>query len=262
MEKIANYTTYNRAMKATLNDKLWFLKETKNIDTIIDFGCADGSLMVEIEKHHPNRYNYIGIDIDDVMISSAMRHTSHFADRTTFAHTIDAAASMIQLHNCVLVLNSVVHEICSYLTYIDRCELFNQFSKVGVKYIAIRDMHYFEKDEWNGQMQSFDWHKHQEQYQSWNDKHYYPDSDINKEIEFMLKYRYANNWMRECAERYLWDWSTIFHSYFTNEEIQIETDFYIPFIFNTLNRDYDTNITPFPTHKKMLIKLKNFHKRG
>lgn len=255
MNKIANYNAYNEAMKTTVGDKLWFLPMiSQEVDTIVDFGCADGSLMVEIERLYPNRFRFIGIDIDDVMIGCAINNAKAFAERTTFAHSIEDVAATIKMNNCVLVLNSVVHEICSYLTYIERYKLFDDFAKAGFKYIAIRDMHLQEWDELTNQIKSFDWYKHQDLYKMWANQHYYSKDDVNLSIEFMLKYRYRHNWTRECAERYLWNWSEMFYQFFGDKEI-FETDFYVPFIFKALNEEYCTNILPFNTHKKMLIKV-------
>ena len=46
----------------------------------------------------------------------------------------------------------------------------------------------------------------------------------------------------------------MFYQFFGDKEI-FETDFYVPFIFKALNEEYSTNILPFNTHKKMLIKV-------
>ena len=44
MEKIRNYKTYTDGMAKTFADKAWFVEKLPpHIDTLIDFGCADGA---------------------------------------------------------------------------------------------------------------------------------------------------------------------------------------------------------------------------
>ena len=46
MTPIANMNVYNDGMRKSMLDKIWFLdKIDGSIDTIYDYGCADGSLL-------------------------------------------------------------------------------------------------------------------------------------------------------------------------------------------------------------------------
>ena len=57
MEHIKDYAGYNSAMAKGLFDKIWWIdKLPTNIDTIIDFGCADGALFAFVHKLFPNRF--------------------------------------------------------------------------------------------------------------------------------------------------------------------------------------------------------------
>lgn len=48
MEQINNIDVYTSGMQKSLADKLFFVDKVDDIDTVIDFGCADGSLLREI----------------------------------------------------------------------------------------------------------------------------------------------------------------------------------------------------------------------
>lgn len=45
MEKIANNQHYNQAMAKSMIDKLFFLDMAVDIKSVVDFGCADGTLL-------------------------------------------------------------------------------------------------------------------------------------------------------------------------------------------------------------------------
>lgn len=48
MEQINNIDVYTSGMQKSLANKLFFVDKVDDIDTVIDFGCADGSLLREI----------------------------------------------------------------------------------------------------------------------------------------------------------------------------------------------------------------------
>ena len=103
---------YLQRMKTTIEDKCWWLEYiSPEIDTIVDFGCAAGDLGVYLNTIYPNRFKYIGIDNDEDMLNLA-RKTNGFAFYKSIYELPNEYTS-----NAILILNSVMHEIYSYLSY-------------------------------------------------------------------------------------------------------------------------------------------------
>jgi SAM-dependent methyltransferase len=257
MEKIKNYNVYTTAMAKTMLDKIWFLdKIPSTINTIVDFGCADGTLIQFIENLFPNHYNYIGIDNDETMREIAKKNLRSIGDKVHIVNSLSDISKEIA-SNSVLVLNSVIHEILSYCSFVECQTIWEQINSLNFAYVAIRDMHYQE----NVEEEKTDWLKARfynrgYHFDEWLGKHYYNDFDNNRIIEYLLKYRYRENWSREVCERYLWDWKVILMTNLTKYTPIIETNFFVPFIFEQFEKDYmKMPFNPFNTHKKMLFKL-------
>lgn len=132
MTPIANMNVYNDGMRKSMLDKIWFLdKIDGGIDTIYDYGCADGSLLKIVGEICPSM-KLIGYDISQEMIDIAKQNVPN-ADYLSTNPKSD-------LHNTILNASSVFHEIHAYSSDIewDYGNIFNS----GATYIAIRDMFY------------------------------------------------------------------------------------------------------------------------
>ena len=250
MNEIKDYAGYNKAMSKSLLDKVWWLdKIPSTIDTIIDFGCADGAMFKFIEKMFPRKFRYIGIDNDKKMLQKAKANISY--PNTEFYSSL---AKIPHYPNAVLVLNSVIHEILSYTTYWEGVKLFDQIQNCGAKYIAIRDMYEHDNPGFT---------------------HIIPDNEIDNWqaslamqphknhqtalLEYMLKADYKSNWDREVEERYLWEWGHWFWS-MENYDILYEEDFMLPYHRRVWRKRYRiplVDLRKINTHKKMLLELKN-----
>ena len=51
MEKISDLNKYNERMARAIDDKLFFVDYLDGIDTIVDFGCADGAILEKLPKN-------------------------------------------------------------------------------------------------------------------------------------------------------------------------------------------------------------------
>ena len=259
MSKITNINKYTSAMKNTLLDKIWFLdKIDPNIDTIVDFGCADGSLFNFIEDLFPNTFRFIGIDSSDEMIRLARVNTAHInPNRIEFHKSLDKIITY-NFDNSILVLNSILHELYNYLSYPERTQIIKSlFNKYKFKYIAIRDMHKVEDGTFIGypkyRIKDPDILKRKEEFDSLE---YFANSDINGLIEFLLKYNYIDNWDRECSERYLWNWSKDILNFAEDRYVLMySASFYLPYQLEHWIMDCEySNKTIINTHKKMLFR--------
>lgn len=259
MPEITNLDKYTAAMQNTLLDKIWFLdKIDPNIDTIIDFGCADGSLFIFIESLFPDKFKFIGIDQSEEMLDRARINTQEIpAERIQFHRSLDTLIST-HFENSVLVLNSILHELYNYLPYPKRTEVLSRlFKKYKFKYIAIRDMHKIEEGSFIGypkyRLKDKALQKRKDEFDA---QEYFSSSDVNGLIEFLLKYSYIENWSRECSERYLWNWSKDILNFAEDRYVLLyNTSFYLPYQLERWILDCEySNKTIINTHKKMLFR--------
>lgn len=70
MNNITSLETYNTEMQKALADKVFFMDVLDDTDTLIDFGCADGSLLKEVRSQKPD-LQLVGIDMNKDMIDIA-----------------------------------------------------------------------------------------------------------------------------------------------------------------------------------------------
>lgn len=68
---ITNLDTYNARMASSIEDKMWFWNKVKHTtDCVVDYGCADASLLSRINEEHPYQ-TLIGYDASDDMLARA-----------------------------------------------------------------------------------------------------------------------------------------------------------------------------------------------
>lgn len=270
MDKINDVEKYVASMSTTLLDKCWWLdKISPDVDTVIDFGCAQADLAVLIDRIVPGKFHYIGVDNSEEMRSRANENLAAHHPRPCQARVvsdISEAFEMCEPSKTVLVLNSVLHEVFSYLSTYEVWRLMIKFAESGAKYIAIRDMHavpsYYSEElikARNAVMDSAyaDLFKN---YRRTYNKCGLGESDwwSNEPVaDFILKYRYQENWERESKETYCWDISGRIDGYGFDLKYDryFEERFYIPFIRDRIKEDFgiDYNV---PTHIKLLLRLK------
>lgn len=131
---ITNLDTYNARMSSSIEDKMWFWDKVKHTtDSIVDYGCADASLLLRINENHPNQ-TLIGYDASDDMLARAKEKTKNTP--ICFVESIFEP----KMKDTCLVLSSVIHEIYSYQSKEDADFELGMLFDLGAKYIAIRDM--------------------------------------------------------------------------------------------------------------------------
>ncbi len=255
MEKIRNYKTYTDGMAKTFADKAWFVEKLPpHIDTLIDFGCADGAFIAYIERTYPNRFKYfIAVDNDDKMLQKARQNLLPLGRRVVYQNGLHNLYP-VDCKNSIFVLNSVLHEVFSYCEPMEYDAFFSNILRLHFPFVAVRDMS-TDIENWNLQ----------EQYEMaqvfkaakpelWRsmDKCGLENLDA---VSFLLKYRYQENWARERKERYLWNVGYIVTRELEGHyKVQEAEKFFIPFIFEQAKRDFPAlEFQPFNTHIKMLL---------
>lgn len=249
IHKISNYVTYNKGMASSIQDKCWWIQFIpSHVDTIIDYGCATGELFVYIQNHYPNRFkNFIGVDNDDTMLKLAKSRNIAGAKFYKYLELVKVDGK-----NTILILNSVIHEILTYNG--TRCfnQILNCARNKGVYAVAIRDMFYSGGFNAESATQEFlsrtnkpsSWYEHQ--------LHCHWANKSKMLQEYLLKYRYIENWDREVREHYLWDWDRMVKRALNGYSVSQDFTFSIPQQKENIKRELAITWEA-DTHKKMLM---------
>lgn len=278
MTAIDNYTTYIEGMQKSLEDKLFWvpLVEEEEIDGIVDFGCADGSLLNEVwRKFHANgkTVKLIGVDNNEKMLDRALSNC--------FMKGAVNLGGVAVKENYLLNLSSVIHEVYSYCTDEEIDDFWNHVLNDNYKYIAIRDMmvdksvdlvnpivverqdgiHLLRKEYWNKYYNNI----HEFDTKQWKNflVHSGYDADEcswnveNKAVlHFLMKYRYIENWEREVRENYF----PIYYEDLLNKiiengnyEIVYARQYILPYVKEKVKEDFDIDLVD-NTHCQILLK--------
>lgn len=201
MKPITNYDTYSSGMKKSIKDKLFFEGLVEDVDTVIDYGCADGQMLQQIHNDFPE-WRLYGVDADDKMIKKAMMN----CDAAEYILSKEVPCDIIKdvADNAVFNLSSVIHEIYSYLSVEMVSKFWNDLFRSGVKYIAIRDLMLgvaaFRDADINDTASILNRSNKstvRDFCENWGNL-----TQQNNLIHYLMKYRYRENWEREVAENY------------------------------------------------------------
>ena len=245
MTPIANMNMYTAGMRKSIQDKLWFLdKVADKVDSMVDYGCADGALLYEIHNLYPSIRLY-GYDNNVEMLQRA----STLCPFATYSQRTIKAPSSISL----LIASSVIHEIHSYSADI-KSEYSNIFDS-GYRYIAIRDM-FYTKDA----VRKTDGYKlasvlRKEPLSKVHDfeRFHGPITENVNFLHYLLKYRYAENWEREVRENYFPQSLEEFLSKIPQEyKIASVQPYILPFTRTKIYRDFGFWLED-TTHAQILL---------
>lgn len=247
---IVNVQNYINGMNKGIEDKLFFLDKI-NFDTLIDFGCADGTILNIINNINPN-INLIGYDIDETMMQISNKKYPNINFLSDWNNAIENIKG-----DTAILLSSVIHEVYSYGTSKEIANFWkNQIFDSRIKYVIIRDMipsTYFDK------MNIIEIKKIKEK----SNPKYLKDfeekwGDISTSfrvlLHWLLKYRYVINWKREVQENYLpVSLETLKKKIPSNWSIIYEDHYTYNFLKNQIKKDFDIELNE-NTHLKMIIK--------
>lgn len=238
----------------TKKEKLFFLKKinVQKYDYIVDFGCANGRLLYEIDKHIGKRKcnaEFIGVD-NNPQLEIAYTYNHKFA-------RVSSLDEIGELNgNVLLILSSVLHEL-------DFDTLFTliQFISKSVDTVSIRDMYFQEnKSEYSDILQYLEINNmlFNEQFWEiyWRNKtaievHPYAQSLY----EFFLKYTYTQNWETEVKENYFSGLAKRFIDSLTNTQKVLYCKHYIlPYKKEQVLKDFGYKMKA-KTHIKLIVQI-------
>ena len=252
MIEIKDFEGYLRRMQNGMDDKLWWVPLSDH-KTIVDYGCADGTLLRHIREIHPD-YNLIGVDISPDMLRVAKATVPN----CTFMTVDEFFACGRDFSDAILILSSVIHEIYSYCP--DAEDVMHKLLTKGFAAIAIRDMCVSDNTEGvNVDYATYKLVAENTDYKMVADfaRYYgYPYSQ-KQFVHYLLKYRYLDNWEREVAENYLpvnlEPLLNMLSEYYQIERLHHYT---LPFLQECIRNDFGFELRT-PTHVKILLTAKD-----
>lgn len=252
---ISNPDNYISAMNKSMPDKLFFLNII-NPDVIVDFGCADGTTLLNIKKIKP-KITLVGYDLDPIMVQKARNKVP---SATITSDWNDIKSLICNYDNPVILLSSVIHEVYSY----SRSSLIKKFWNEQVfgdlfKYVVIRDMiptTLMQKEDilkFKEDAKKITKLSNKKYLNSFENIWGLIDNDYRTLVHWLLKYTYIDNWEREVRENYVpLTLETLKKKIPNNYKITYEKNFVFPPIKERVLKDFGVEIK-HSTHTKMII---------
>ena len=251
LKPISDYATYNGRMELSMIDKLFFADKVQP-DLVVDFGCADGSLLRHLKALKPELH-VIGFDSDPEMVKLS---TTAEVPITALWETIKRA---VESHkNSALVLSSVIHEVCHYASRADIDDFWNKVFDTGFHYIVIRDMvpsRSVDRPACINDVKKA-YHKFLHTKALTDFEGIWGSIESNRQLlHFLLKYRYLTpNWDREVRENYLPITREDLLAKIPNEyDVLFHEHYVLPYIWQSVKNDTGIEIKD-PTHIKLILK--------
>ena len=250
--QITDMNVYLNRMQKSVLDKLFFIdKVFEPIESIVDFGCANGELIKAVHALFGDEYKYYGYDINPEMVKAA-KNNIPFATVVSDWDLLD-----VQFDKSLLNISSAIHEVYSYCKPGEIEQFWKRVFKSGFKYISIRDMMVSEHCSANVDEKEIALVRGEERYAEHLRDYENVWGTIKSQkdlVHFLLKYKYKENWEREVRENYLGLHLEEFFKLIPSEyEITFSDHFTLPFIAWQVKNDFSIDLKT-PTHIKIILK--------
>ena len=258
--EITNYNTYLARMDVSLPDKAFFVYRAPLARVIVDFGCAAGNLFRYIRSISNQEYIMIGYDNDATMRELAREAADVVCGtmeelQEAIEHTL--AAHNLTMKNVLFNFSSVIHEMNSY----EVDDIFSFINELRPGYVSIRDMKFRRKKEIPGNtFRVFD-KKYLNQFHSFLAHRGILFPDLADFAEYLLKYKYTENWERELEEHYFFGFAyaeKYYNALIDNHKYRLTWDvnYCLPHFDRQIKDDFNLffNISDyFTTHEQLLL---------
>ena len=222
---------YLERMEKSMQEKLFFIEHIDlNNKIVIDFGCADGTLVRNLKSFGYKDTLWLGVEANDTFRDQADEVLNYSFPSLLELYKFMRTRKEIDAREVVLITSSVLHECGLMLQY----DLVN-FAQLYCDYWTIRDMYYSifgyvpALEYWTAIIK----HSDKDQLVSFLE-HKRVRMDEERIAEWLLKYRYVENWETE-------DWIPTYGDISVVGGGEVPT--YTTTIINTYSR---TNTTELP----------------
>lgn len=260
---------YNNSMAQVLEDKLFFLKhlsfnpQTKYL--IVDFGCADGTIIDALYKVFSDKKinaTFIGYDKCETMIELAKNKFNHSTNNVYFTSNwnfVDELLDNSDYSESILILSSVIHEVYSYAESEKDIELFwKRILNSNFKYICVRDMmcsiDAVRKSKYTDVHKIKDVIKFKDLQNNLTEFERLWGSISNnlQLIHFLLKYRWTINWNREVHENYFPIYISDFLNKMQEYNLIYLKRFRVQYLDDCIKKDWNIELEDY-THVKIIF---------
>lgn len=255
---INNYDIYNKRMDKSFQDKMFFLDKIKdNVETIVDFGCADGALIRHLSEL--TNIKLVGYDSDYNMIDIARSKTNK--DNCLFNEDFgEIIEEKIIPQESLLNISSVIHEVYSYLDSKDIEIFWDMVLDSNFKYISIRDLCASESINRPSNINDYTKliQKAKPRFLSDFESVWGSVRENRNLIHYLLKYRFSENWDREVRENYFGLSLERLLSKIPMDKYEIIyfENYILPYTANKIKEDFDIELHD-NTHVKLLLKKRD-----
>ena len=259
-QTISDISHYRTEMAKSMVDKLFFIDKI-DVQLIVDFGCADGTMLKFIRSLYPD-IKLIGYDASQEMVDIARKNCflEYGMDFTSDWSVVEKRVKNLENSGfeSAITLSSVIHEVYSYGNENSVAEFWQRIFNTGFDYVVIRDMLLNKKSDHASKPKDVDKiynsdDPHLEEFESmWG-----LITNQKNLLHFLLKYRYNKNWFRELRENYLPITLEDMLNKIPTEKYSFEFyDHYIlPFIKKSVKKEFNINLEE-NTHIKLILKKK------
>ena len=258
--EITDYNTYLARMDVSLPDKAFFVYRAPLARVIVDFGCAAGNLFRYIRSVSNQEYIMIGYDNDETMRKLARESADMVCG--TLAELCEAIEHALTAHNLTMKnvlfnFSSVLHEMNS-----DEIEeIFGFINNLRPGYISIRDMKFRRKRENPSERLCISDEEHLNQFHSFLAHRRIFLPDLADFAEYLLKYKYTENWERELGEYYFFGFAyaeRYYRALIDNHKYRPTWDvnYCLPHFNRQIKDDFGISFDVsdyFTTHKQLLL---------
>lgn len=260
---ITDFNKYNSQMAQGKNDKTDFLEtilEDKEVTTFLDYGCADGTIILELAEKYPN-ITFYGYDNDITMINTALENAlrKHCSNVwfNCYLPDIDPA-------HTIFFCSSLVHEVYSYLPDSEVIDFWDFVNNTGFRYIAMRELalpaNAFRDttEEDLHKLLVYENNRHNNFYYLTSFEKYQGNTNIQYNlIHYLMKYNYTENWDREVRENYLPLTNESMRDKINKEKYDVVMyyPYTLSYLKNKVMEDFGIEITD-TTHVKMIFRRK------
>lgn len=252
---IADYENYIKSMNKSLGSKMWFLDKITP-DCIVDFGCADGSLLKKVHEKDPS-ISLMGYDIDSGM---EKRFKENNPTIPFTGNWNEAVKFSKQYSNSCVLLSSVIHEVYSYSSTAGHgvYKFWKQLFGAGFKYVVIRDtipdrIDIIKPSDFSDDVAKVKAKVDPKYLADFESKNGPIDSSYRLFVRFILTYRYRDNWDRESLENYLpLSYSTLLRKIPSSYKIIDGANYKFAPIAASFKNDYDIELK-VNTHLNLIL---------
>ena len=205
-----NLDIYTEEMSKSIWDKAFFIDKIPGTKCVIDFGCADATLICMLGKMFPS-IDFYGYDINHELLkmglarlSKAPANVKSLYDAAGLTGLIERVKRSYQSEEICINFSSVLHEVFSS-SQSGKAAIKRLIGDLKPKYITIRDMYFHEGNRKGmhyvqGQVDMIN--KYQPHLKDF-EAIYGSTKQTKNLIHFLMKYQWKDNgWETELNENY------------------------------------------------------------